>query len=54
MDSQHLEALKMSGPIHLRATLELNVRQCREGLRQLAAVMDEQFPGWTSAEIPAE
>jgi hypothetical protein len=39
---------------NLGAALEVDLRQCQEAFRHLATVLNEQFPGWTAAEIPSE
>jgi hypothetical protein len=38
----------------LEAAMELFVERCRKNFENLKTLMDEQFPGWTTAEIPAE
>jgi hypothetical protein len=38
----------------LGATVELQIQRCRESFNKLKALIDEQFPGWTTAEIPNE
>lgn len=38
----------------LEDTMELDVERCRKSLADLKGLMDEKFPGWTTAEIPSE
>ena len=38
----------------LETKLKLDLDQCRLVFAHLSDLMDEQFPGWTAAEIPAE
>jgi hypothetical protein len=38
----------------LGTAVELQIQRCRETFKKLKALMDEQFPRWTTAEIPDE
>jgi hypothetical protein len=38
----------------LGAATEFYIERCRESFSKLKALMDEQFLGWTTAEIPSE